>query len=299
MKYFDKELKIGRQIVKVSHWNKIYWPDEGYTKGDLVEYYQKISKYILPYLKDRPESLNRHPNGINGKSFFQKNIKYNLPNWIDTAFVQTENRKINYIVCNNQATLAYLSNLGCIELNPLNSRFKTIDYPDYMVIDLDPEDISSDKVVEAAQAVHKILEKLKVPNFAKTSGASGMHIYVPMGAKYDYEQTKQFGRLVATLAYQQTKSFTSLERMPKNRKKKVYLDFLQNNPGQTLAAPYSVRPKPGATVSTPLEWKEVKKGLDPKKFTIKTILKRLEKKGDLFRPILGKGIDLKKTLSKI
>jgi bifunctional non-homologous end joining protein LigD len=174
-----------------------------------------------------------------------------------------------------------------------------LEKPDYAIIDLDPEDIGFDKVVETAQVVHKTLEKYKIPSYPKTSGATGIHIYIPLGAQYTHDQVRQFVQILVTIINRQLPKITSLERSPKNRQKRIYLDYLQNRKGQTLAAPYSVRPKPGATVSTPLEWSEVNKKLDPKQFTIKNIFKRLEKKGDIFKPVLGKGIDLKKVLADI
>lgn len=294
-------IKIDGKTLKLTNLDKIYWPKEKYTKGDVIDYYQKVAAYILPYLKNRPESLNRHPGGIAGKNFFQKDVGHMPPPWVKIEKVHSEsnNKTIHYLVCQDKATLVYMANLGCIEINPWNSRTGKLQHPDFMIIDLDPEKISFDRVVEVAQMVHKVLDQLKVPNFCKTSGATGLHIYVPMGAKYTYEQTKQFANLIAILVNHKLPNITSLERHPAKRQKKVYLDYLQNNKGQTLAAPYSVRPKPGATVSTPLEWKEVKKGLSPQDFNIKNIFTRLKKKGDLWKPVLGRGIDLKKALSKI
>jgi len=284
-----------------THLDKIFWPKEKITKGEVIEYYQKIAPYMLPYLKDRPESLNRHPNGINGKNFFQKNFTYEPPAFVKLKKIYSDSNKanINYLVCENKDTLLYMANLGCIEINPWFSRIKSLDKPDYAVIDLDPENIGFDKVVEVAKEVHKLLDQIKVPNYCKTSGATGLHIYIPLGAKYTYDQAKEFSHLIAILVNRRLPKITSVERSPKKRQKKVYLDYLQNRKGQTLAAPYSIRPKPGATVATPLEWKEVKKGLSPSQFTIKNIFIRLKQKGDIFKPVLGKGIDLKKSLAKI
>jgi bifunctional non-homologous end joining protein LigD len=295
-------VKIGGRELKLTHLSKVYWPKEKYTKGDLIEYYRKIAPYILPYLKDRPESMNRHPGGINGPSFFQKDVKDQMPPWIKTKKIYSESNDadINYLICQNEATLVYMANLGCIEINPWNSRIQNQEKPDYLVIDLDPEKISFDKVVLVAQSVHKLLDSIGVANFCKTSGATGLHIYVPLGAKYDYDQAKEFAHLVAMLINHKLPDITSIERSPTKRQRKVYLDYLQNRKGQTLAAPYSVRPKPGATVSTPLEWSEVRLGLDPKNFTIKTIFERLKKKKkDLFKEVLSKGVDLKKALKKV
>jgi bifunctional non-homologous end joining protein LigD len=293
--------KIDGKTLKLTHLDKIFWPKEKLTKGDLIAYYDKITPYILPYLKDRPESLNRHPGGITGPNFFQKDVDHQPPAWAKTAKIYSESNQkyINYLVCNDKATLLYMANLGCIEINPWFSTLKHLDKPDYAVIDLDPEKISFGAVIETALAVHEILDKLKIPNFCKTSGATGMHIYIPLAAKYTYDQAKEFSHLIAILANKKLPKTTSLERHPAKRQKKVYLDYLQNRKGQTLAAPYSVRPKPGATVATPLEWKEVKRGLTPGQFTMLNIFDRLKKKGDIFKPVLGKGIDLKKVLKQI
>lgn len=297
----DTIVKIDGKTLKLTNLDKIFWSQEKYTKGDVADYYQKIAPYILPYLKDRPQSMNRHPNGIAGKHFYHKDVDHLPPPWAKThqIFSEANDRKINYLICQNQATLVYMANLGCIEINPWSSRIGHLDEPDFMVIDLDPEAISFDRVVEVALVVHKVLDSLKIPNFCKTSGATGIHIYVPTGAKYTYEQVKQFANVVAILVNRKIPNITSLERSPAKRQKKVYLDYLQNNKGQTLAAPYSIRPKPKATVSTPLDWKEVKKGLSPSQFTIKTIFPRLKQKGDLWKGVLGKGIDLKAALKRI
>lgn len=286
--------------LQFSNLNKIFWPKEKYTKGDLIEYYQKIAPVLLPYLKDRPESLNRHPDGINGPSFFQKDFQH-PPEHIKTVAMYSdgEDKYINYLLCQNQETLLYMANLGCIELNPWNSRHQTPDHPDYLIIDLDPLEVSFEKVIQVAQAAHKVLDKLKLPNFVKTSGASGMHIYIPLGAKYTTEQTVNFAKLLAHLIHKQIPKITSIERSPSKRRRKVYLDYLQNRQNQTVACAYSVRPKPHATVSTPLKWSEVKKGLRPGKFTIKNIFKRLDKVGDLWKKTLGKGINMNSTLKKI
>ena len=298
----EEFITIDGHELKLTNLNKIYWPKEKYTKGDLIDYYRKISPYILPYLKDRPESMNRHPGGITGPNFFQKDVDHSVPKWMKTKSIYSESNEanINYLVCENEATLVYMANLGCIEINPWNSRIGEQDYPDYLVIDLDPEAVSFEKVVLVAQSVHRLLDFLDVPNFCKTSGATGLHIYVPLGAKYDYDQAKEFAHLVAICVNRKLPDITSIERSPKKRQKKVYLDYLQNRKGQTLAAPYSVRPKPGATVSTPLEWSEVRSGLDPSKYTIKTIFERLKKKKDLFKPVLsGKTANLKLALKKL
>lgn len=298
----DFELKVGKQTLKFTNQNKIYWPKEGITKGELVNYYAAVSDIILPYLKDRPQSLHRFPNGVTDEGFYQKDIdKAKAPDWLKTEVVYSEsnNKNIDYLICNDKATLLYMANLGCIEMHPWNSRIQSPENPDWLVIDLDPEQIAFTEVVNAALETRKFLEALHIDSYCKTSGSTGLHIYVPLAAKYDYDIAKNFAQLVATHVNEILPKTTSILRMPAKRKKKVYLDFLQNRRGQTLAAPYSVRPKPGATVSTPLEWSEVNAKLDVSKFTIYNTLKRLEKKGDLWKPVIGKPVNLDKAIKKI
>jgi bifunctional non-homologous end joining protein LigD len=297
----DQEMVIDGHKLQITNMDKVFWPKEKYTKGDVVEYYRKISKIIVPYLKDRPENLNRHPNGITGDSFYQKDVDHQPPSWVKTVPIYSESNKkhIRYLVCQNEATLLYMANLGCIEINPWNSRIKKINNPDFAIMDLDPEGIGFNAVIEAAQVIHEILEKSKIPNFCKTSGATGLHICIPLGAKYDYDQAKDFVHILGMLAHDKLPKTTSLERSPAKRKRKIYLDYLQNRRGQTLASVYCLRPKPGAPVSTPLEWDEVKPGLEPTDFNIKTIFERLDKKGDIWKPLLGKGIDLLKAIEQL
>jgi bifunctional non-homologous end joining protein LigD len=288
--------------VQLTNLKKIYWPDDGYTKGDLIEYYRGVAEVLLPHLKDRPMSLNRHPNGIKGKSFYQKDVsRQPPPEWVQTAVImsEAEGRTIRYALCQNAASLLYLANLGCIEMNPWLSRVASPSRPDFLVIDLDPEATTFARVVEAAQAVRKTLDKAGVEGYCKTSGKTGLHIYVPLAAQYDYDQARQFTEIVMNLVHRQLPETTSVLRRPALRQGKVYLDFLQNRRGQTLASAYSVRPEPGATVSTPLKWSEVTKRLDPARFTIRTVRKRLDKLGDLWLPVLGEGIDLLACLERL
>lgn len=296
----NKEIIINKNKVKLTNLDKLYWPDEGFTKGDLIEYYQKIAKYMIPYLKGRPESLNRHPNGIKEEGFFQKDVD-NTPDWIQTKKIYSESndKEINYLICNDEATLIYMANLGCIEINPWFSKVNSLENPDYLVIDLDPEEISFDKVVETALAVKEVLDNAGADSYCKTSGATGLHIYVPLNAKYDYDIAREFAHLVGKFVNNKIPKITSLERNPSKRKKKVYLDYLQNRTGQTLAAPYSVRPRPGATVATPLKWDEVNSSLNPKDYTIESIPRRVGQMGDIFKNVLGKGINIEKCIKKL
>ncbi|MEO6904823.1 MAG: DNA ligase D [Ginsengibacter sp.] len=299
----DKIYTFGKDKIKVTHVNKIYFPEKEITKGEVVDYYISMSDYILPYLKGRPESLLRHPNGINSQSFFQKNAANKTPPFVKCKKVHSEsnNKEINYIVCDNIQTLVYLNNLGCIEINPWHSTIESLDNPDYLMIDIDPSEKNTfDQVIEIALKVKDILDKAGAESFCKTSGASGMHIYVPTEKKYSYEQVKDFTYIVCMLVNEELKTFTTLERnLQKRGNKHIYLDYLQNRRGQTISSVYCVRPKPGATVSTPLLWKEVKKGLSPKQFTIFNSLERVKKMGDIFKGVLGKGIDLAKCLENL
>lgn len=300
--------KQGSEIVviegnrlELTNLDKVFWPDEGYTKGDLIEYYRTVAHCMLPHLLDRPESLYRTPHGITGEGFFQKEAGELPPPWIKTSeiFSRHVDKTIKFFLCQDEATLVFMANLGCIEINPWLSRIQSLNNPDYFVIDLDPEDIPFGKVIEAALAVREVLDRAGAVSYPKTSGATGIHIYVPLGAGYDYEAAQRFAHLIATMVHYRVPDFTSLLRSPKQRQKKVYLDFLQNKAGATLAAPYSVRPKPGATVSTPLRWEEVKPGLTPSLFTIKNMPARIEQVGDLFQGVLGPGIDIERCIENL
>lgn len=293
-------IAVGGRAVKLTNLDKMYWPEEGFTKRDLVSYYHEIAPLILPYLKDRPQSLNRHPKGIHGESFYQKDVEHH-PEWAKTVKIRSDSqeKEIRFLLCQDAATLVYMANLGCIEINPWSSRLGMLDQPDFFIIDLDPEDIPFDAVVDAALAVRRVLDTAGAESYCKTSGKTGLHVYVPLGGCCTYEQARQFAEIIARLAHREIPKTTSLERNPARRQKKVYLDFLQNRRGQTLAAPYSVRPHPGATVSTPLQWDEVRHGLDPSRYTLRTIRKRLEGMGDLWAPVLSGTIDLVKCLQRL
>jgi bifunctional non-homologous end joining protein LigD len=292
--------KICGHDLKFTHLSKVYWPEDGVTKRDMFNYYYRVAEYILPYLKDRPMSLNRFPNGIHGSSFYQKDVKGKAPDWVTKTFPYTtsEGEHKEYLVGSDESYLLWMASLGCIEMNPWFSRVQSPDNPDYCVIDLDPDKHTFDQVIAAAQEVKKVLDALDVPSYPKTSGSTGMHIYIPLDAKYDYDQSQMFAKIVVSLVHKQIPDYTSLERMVAARKGKMYLDFLQNRPGATIAGPYSLRPKVGATVSMPLDWDEVKPGLTMRDFTIFNSLDRLKETGDLFKGVLGKGINLEKTIKK-
>jgi bifunctional non-homologous end joining protein LigD len=291
--------KINGHDLKFTNLSKIYWPEEGYTKRDMFNYYYQVAEYILPYLQYRPLSLNRFPSGIYGKSFYQKDVKGKAPDWVKTfPYTTSDGEDKEFLVGDDEATLLWMASLGCIEMNPWFSRVQNPGNPDYCVIDLDPDKNTFDQVITIGREVKKVLDAIGVPGFPKTSGSTGMHIYIPLGAKYSYDQSQLFGKLIVSLVHSQFPEFTSMERQIKNRHGKMYLDFLQNRPGATIAGPYSLRPKPGATVSMPLHWDEVKKGLTMKDFTIKNAVARLRSEGDLFKGTLGDGIDMEKAIEK-
>ena len=286
--------------LKFTNLSKVYWPEEGYTKRDMINYYYQVAEYIVPYLKDRPQSLNRFPNGIYGKSFYQKNVKGKSPDWVKTfPYVPSDGEHKEFLVGADEATLLWMASLGCIEMNPWFSRIQSEDYPDFCIIDLDPDKNTFEQVIHAALETKKVLDMLNVPSYPKTSGSTGIHIYIPLAAKYTYDQSQMFAKLIVNLVHREIPEFTSVERLVKNRHGKLYLDHLQNRPGATVAGPYSLRPKPGATVSMPLHWDEVREGLKMEDFTITNAVARLKKEGDLFKDVLGNGIDMEKILEKI
>jgi len=300
----ESQVTIEGHELMLTNLHKVYWPKERITKGDLISYYREVAPYILPYMVDRPQSLNRFPNGVNGESFYQKNMRGKVEPWLKTfeRFSENSEESKDFLVCTGEASLIYMANLGCIEMNPWHSRVQSPHYPDWCVIDLDPGNNTFNEVIEVAQVTHQLLESLAVTSYPKTSGSTGLHIYIPLGGKYNYEQSRQLAELIVTMVHSELPRATSLERSPQKRKDKIYLDFLQNRPIQTICAPYSVRPKPGATVSAPLHWDEVKKGLTMQRFTMKNIQQRLRSEGDLFVGVLKTGIDLNdvlKTLARI
>lgn len=292
----NKSKKLNK--LTLTNLDKMYWPKEKFTKGDLLEYYKSTSSFILPYLKDRPIVLHRYPEGIEKQGFYQKELSPH-PEWIKTYSIKHEGRVINYLAINDLNSLLYAINLGSIDLHPFISRYKKLDNPDYCIIDLDPHGISFKKVIEAALVTHEILQEIKVKHYCKTSGGKGLHIVIPLHGKYSFEQSKQFAEIICLYVHKKLPRFTSVERSPEKRPKKIYLDYLQNRFGQTVVAPYAVRPRAGALVSTPLLWEEVNDNLDPSEFNIKTVPKRLKMKGDIFKDILGAGIDLKKVIRKL
>lgn len=287
--------------LQFTHLDKVFFSERGYTKGDLIHYYEAVADYILPYLVDRPMSMLRQPDGYKDHGFFQKDITFHVPKFARTFTVFSESTKenVHFLLCNNIETLLYMVQLGSIEINPWSSTTKRPEHPDWAVMDLDPEGVKFRDVVQVAKTVHEICDEWGVPTYPKTSGKTGIHIFIPLGGKYTYDQARNLVHLIALEVNKRQPKLTSIERSPKLRRHRIYLDYLQNSKGQTLAAPYSARPTKEASVSTPLHWSEVNSSLDPAQFTIKNTLHRLDRTGDLWKDVLQKSVDIKKVLQRL
>lgn len=286
-----------RSKIQFSNTDKIFWPEKNLTKGDVINYYRNIAGYILPYLKDRPQSLYRTPNGMGGKGFFQKNMEKLAPDWAETVTLgNSKGGNIEYLLCQDQDTLLFMANLGCIEINPWSSSLPDLEKPDFMIFDLDPVEVDFEKVMLIARAFKDLFDQLSMPAYCKTSGSRGLHIYVPVQQKYTYPQVQNFVKVIEKHIHNQHKDLTSFERSPSKRKGKIYLDYLQNAKGKTMSSVYSLRPRPGAPVSAPVHWDELKKGLTSATFTLQNMPKRLETEGDIWKGIFDQRVDMGKIL---
>jgi len=281
---------------------KVFWPAEGYTKGDLINYYREVSHWMLPYLKDRPVVLTRFPDGIEGKSFYQKDAPESTPEWVRTEPVWSEDagREIRYLVCDDLDTLLFIANLGSIPLHLWGSRVGALEKPDWCVIDLDPKGAPFANVVTIARRLHEICDTVKLPAFVKTTGKSGLHIMIPLGGQCTWDQCRTIGELLARMVLRTLGKIATITRTIDRRHGKVYLDYLQNRRGQLIAAPFCVRPEPGAPVSMPLKWEEVNARLDPKKFTMANAVSRMKRLGkDPVAPVLHLAPDLAGAISAL
>jgi len=288
--------------IAFSNLKKIYWPAEKYTKGDLIDYYRSVSKWLLPYLANRPVVLTRFPDGIDGKSFYQKDAPVFAPEWMRTVPIWSEDtqREIKYFVCDDEESLLYLANMGSIPLHIWASRVGSLELPDWCVIDLDPKEAPFSDVIRTAEVLHRVCESAGLPNFVKTTGKTGLHIMLPLGRQCTYEQSRMLGELLARCVLRELNDIATITRHVTKRGDKVYLDYLQNRHGQTIVAPFSVRPLPGATVSMPLVWDEVNDSLDPKVFTIRNTVDRMQGLGaDPVLPVLEAKPDLAKVLEQL
>jgi bifunctional non-homologous end joining protein LigD len=268
----------------------------------MLRYYERMAPYILPHLKDRPVVLKRFPRGINGQSFFQKNVEGDVPGFVKRVVIPAETvaKDVRYIVCNNLETLLYIANLGAIELHPWSSRITRLHCPDFLIVDLDPGSRTTyEAVVNSARKTREFLDELGLPSYPKTSGKRGIHVYVPLGARFSYDLVRDVAGRVAKVLMARYPRLLTAERGEEHRVGKIFVDYLRNSIGQTAIAPYSLRASECATVSTPLEWKEVKRGLRPEAFTIKTISSRVARKGDLFEHVLGRHASLELAAEKL
>jgi bifunctional non-homologous end joining protein LigD len=282
-------VEVDGRTLKLTNLSKVLYPNDGFTKRDLLEYYDLVSPWLIPHLKDRPLSLKRYPNGIASKFFFQKNASEHFADWLRLEPVREGHppKTNHYVIADDRSSLLYLVNLGCIDQNPWMSRSGSLDHPDFALFDLDPFECSFERLIEAAQIVRRILKQVGLKGYPKTTGGDGLHVYVPLEPVYTYEQVRQFAELIFRLAEQEApKLFTEARSVGKRVKDRVYFDWMQIGYSKTIAAPYVVRAYDGAPVSTPLDWSEVKAGLHPENFTIRNAIDRFRKVGDLFLPVL-------------
>jgi bifunctional non-homologous end joining protein LigD len=291
-----------RSDLALTNLDKVFWPAERYTKGDLIAYYRAIAPWMLPYLQDRPLVMTRFPDGIDGKSFFQKDAPVFAPDWIRTETVYSDDaeREVRYFVADDADALTYVANLGTIPIHVWASRVATLEQPDWTIIDLDPGEAPFAHVVAIARAAHALCDRIALPCFVKTSGSSGLHLMIPLGRACTHEQARQLAELLAWVLVAQLPEIATVRRLPAQREGKVYLDYLQNGRGKLLVAPFSVRPLAGAPVSTPLTWREVTPKLDIRKFTIKTVPRRVARwKGDPLADVLRAKADLAQALGRL
>ncbi|AEG14580.1 DNA polymerase LigD, polymerase domain protein [Desulfofundulus kuznetsovii DSM 6115] len=285
----DREMiKVFGQNLSFTNLDKLFWPEEGLTKAHLIKYYNDIAPFLLPYIHNRPLVMKRYPDGISGEAFYQKECPDYAPDWIETFPVHHSERVINYIICNDLATLLWLANQACIEVHAWLSTRDNIECPDIAVMDLDPAQGATFRdILQVALLVREALAEFGLQAFAKTSGARGLHLFIPIRPVYPFRDVARAMEYIAQLVNRVYPVRTTLERTVPKRKGKVYLDYLQNGRGKTMAFPYSLRPLPGALVSTPLTWDEVQSlNVNPVDFNINTIFERLKETGDLFRDLL-------------
>jgi bifunctional non-homologous end joining protein LigD len=296
-------IDLDGRTLHLTNLNKIYFPESKIRKRDLLAYYYRMADLILPFLKDRPIVMRRYPNGITGKSFFQKEAPSPLPQWLNTATVYSDERggDMQYVMANDRPSLVFLTNLGCIDHNPWSSRAKSQDYPDYVFFDLDPTpDTPFSTVLRVARAIQRVLRAAQVNYFLKTSGATGFHIYLPLEPVYTYEQARTFAQVISQLVATELPKDTTLERSVSKRPRgRVLLDALQNAKGKPLASVYSVRAFPGAPVSTPVTPKELEGDINPEKWTLRTLDARLREVGDLWKDFWNKRQTLDKPLTAL
>jgi len=280
-------------LVPITHPNKVYWPEQGYTKADLVRYYDRIALWLLPYLEDRPLHLYRWPDGIRGKSFYQKQLPPELLEQCETVDIARPGEEPTlYAMCNDRKALLTLVNAGTIDFHPWLSRKGSLESPDWAILDLDPKDAPFTSVIKIARVIGTLLRGLGVEPWLKTSGSSGLHVCIPLKKGYTYNQSKMFCEAIARLVVRDHGDLATVERVVSQRGGRVYIDFLQNRREQTVVPPYVVRPVEAASVSMPLAWDELEGELHVEDFTLANAPARIERTGDLFRTALDSPQDL-------
>ncbi len=287
-------VQVGRRRVRLTHLDKVYWPDDGFTKGDLIDYYATVAPVLLPHLKDRPLSLVRFPGGISEKGFYQKDAPAGTPDWVRLAPLWSKDRgtHINFILCDNVETLVWMANSGVVEINPWLSRFGDPDSPDFAVFDIDPsEGATWEDVKVVARMVKSLLDHWGLAGFPKVSGATGLHIYVPILPRFTYKEASTFVKNGAVQVRDAYPERVTLERKVKDRQDRVYIDYPQNARGQTISSVYGVRATRGAPVSMPIDWKELD-DIHPKSWDITTAMRRIRESGDLFEDSLSQKQDI-------
>jgi bifunctional non-homologous end joining protein LigD len=299
-------IRKGKRTLRLSNLDKPFWPDEGITKGDLLAFYRDVAPVLLPHLRDRPFTMRRYPDGAFGKAFFQKDKPPGMPDWIPTVNIEVttrdkprQRRRIEAPLVNDELALLWMVNMGCIDLNTWYSRVPKLDRPDFVLFDLDPSpDVGFSETVQVALLVKEVLDTLELESFPKTSGADGMHVLVPIARRHTYDDTRQFAEIVAGALASTHRGLVTTE-WTKSKRKGVLIDANQNGEGKTIASVYSVRPKPGAPVSTPLRWDEVDESLDPGAFTMDVVRRRIAEHGDLYAGVLQNKQSLSAALRKL
>jgi len=288
--------------VTVTHRDKVFYPELELTKGDLVRYYEKIAQWMLPYLRDRPIVLTRYPDGIHGKSFYQRDAPDFVPDWIQREVLWSEGaeREVHYFIVQSPAALKYLANLGTIPIHVWHSRITDLEHPDWCVLDLDPKKAPFKDVIKLARGIHELADQIELPSYPKTSGASGLHVLIPLGQQLTHDQAKTLGELMARVIVDRYPDIATIARSVASRHNKVYVDYLQNGQGRLIAAPFTARAEPSAGVSMPIKWSEVNARLDNKRFHITNAPARLKRlKQDPMAPIWDDEPDLARALARL
>lgn len=296
-----RKIRLGRYVVTTTNESKLLFPKAGITKGELIDYYQRIADVMLPYLKNRPLTMQRFPQGIKQEGFYQKDASDYFPTWISRVPIKKKQDGIvNYVVCNNAATLVYLANQLMITPHVWLSKVDKLNYPDRMIFDLDPSGKSFVLVRYAAKQLKQLLKKLALPAFVMTTGSRGVHIVVPLKRIHDFDTVRAFAHDVAAVLVQQNPKKMTIEIRKAKRKGRVFIDWLRNSFGQTGVVPYGVRAKPGAPVAVPVTWDELlNKGITPQKYTVKNIFRRLAKAHDPWKGMQQAACSLRTARKKL